>query len=190
MPAPKPTSCKTLAGAVPALGAGWGCGLSAGMSGNFAGGVTAELTGFGALPDAVAAGLGAVGLQAAQAAPVIGLDNLAGPQANFIDDLVAAEAGFNTNLVAHELGLESALFGSTTALNGAVNRVFNAGNLVLGTGEQTVNTLLGAYPAPGVDTMLIESGTGAGVFNLGNIGGIEGIVNQTLAAGAELAGLL
>ena len=90
MPAPKPTSCKTLAGAVPALGAGWGCGLSAGMSGNFAGGVTAELTGFGALPDAVAAGLGAVGLQAAQAAPVIGLDNLAGPQANFIDDLVAA----------------------------------------------------------------------------------------------------
>lgn len=177
---------------------------------NAVGFVTGELTGFGALPDAVAAGLGAVGLQAplnafisaaaaaglptslqaALAAPVIGLDNLAGHQADFLDDLVAAEAGFNTNLVAHELGLEAALFGSTTAFNGAVNRVFNAGNLVLGTGEQSVNVLVGAFPAPGVDTLLIESGTGAGVFNLGNIGGIEGILNQTLAAGAGLAGLL
>ena len=177
---------------------------------NTVGFVTGELTGFGALPTAVATGLGAVGLQAplsgfvgaaaaaglptslqaALAVPVIGLDNLAGPQAHFIDNLVAAEAGFNTNLVAHELGLESALFGSTTALNGAVNHVFNAGNLVLGTGEQAVNDLLGAFPAPGVSTMLTESGAGAGVVSLGNFGGIEGIFNQTLAAGADLASLL
>ena len=78
---------------------------------------------------------------------------------------------------------ELATFGTNSALNGALNSAFNAGNLVLLTGEQIVNSLMGAFPAPAVSTV-VTGGAGA------NIGGLEGILNQTLTAGAELAGVL
>ena len=103
-----------------------------------------------------------------------------------LNNLVGAESAFNTNLLANEIGWETATFGGHSAFNGALNRAFNIGNLVLSTGEQTVNSFLGGIQAPA----LFLTGSGAQVFNGGNIGGIEGIFDQSLALGADLAGLL
>src|SRR6202012_3201050 len=117
-------------------------------------------------------------------APTAVFQQLGGLQLNLANNLIGAEAGFNQNLLAGELNLETTVFGTNSALNGVVNRVFNVGNLVLSTGEQTVNSLLAGVQAPG----LLLTGTGQQVFNAGNIGGLEGIINQSLAAGADLAG--
>jgi hypothetical protein len=59
------------------------------------------------------------------------------------------------------------------------------GNLIVSTGEQTVDSLLGgAQVSP-----FFLTGSEAQVFNSGTIGGLEGIFDQTLGAGADLAGL-
>ncbi len=68
----------------------------------------------------------------------------------------------------------------------ATSYLIAAPDLVLSTGEQTVNSFLGGVQVPPV----FLTGSGAQVFNGGSIGGIEGIFDQTLAAGADLAGLL
>ncbi|HWT48632.1 MAG TPA: hypothetical protein VN255_08680 [Mycobacterium sp.] len=76
------------------------------------------------------------------------------------------------------------------AFNGALNRLFNFGNLVVLTGEQTVNSILGGTQVPVLDAGAFLTGGGGGVFNTnGGVGGLEGIFDQSLAAGADLAGL-
>jgi hypothetical protein len=122
------------------------------------------------------------------AAPTAGLQGLASGQVNFLANLIPAEVGFNTNLVANELAWETSTFGTPVALNGGLNRLFNVGNLILGTGEQTVNSFLSGVQTPAISTLL--TGTAGQVFNGGNIGGIEGIFDQSLAAGADFAGLI
>ena len=117
--------------------------------------------------------------------PVAGLQGWVPPQVHFIHDLVAAETGFNKSLLCSEMTWEASTCGPN-AFGGALDRVFNVGNLTLATGEQTVNSLLGAEQAPG---LFLAGGCGQ-VFNGGNIGGLEGILDQSLAAGADLAGLL
>lgn len=68
-------------------------------------------------------------------------------QIDFNTNLVNGELGFNQALVANEVGLEQRIFGTDSALNGVINRGFNVGNLLLGTVEQTANSLIGA-PVP------------------------------------------
>jgi hypothetical protein len=50
-----------------------------------------------------------------------------------------------------------------------------------------VASFLTGVQAPAISTLL--TGSSAQVFNAGNIGGIEGVFNQSLAAGADFAGL-
>ncbi len=57
----------------------------------------------------------------------------------------------------------------------------------LSTGEQTVNSFSGGSQGPA----LFLAGSGAQVFNGPNaVGGFEGVFDQSLALGADLAGLL
>jgi hypothetical protein len=157
--------------------------LTAGIN---AAGLQASLT--AALNGSLFAGLPATGLGAALvAAPTAGLQGLASGQINFLGNLITAETGFNTNLLNNEIAWETSVFGTNSALNGGLNRLFNVGNLVLATGEQTVNSFVGGVQVPPISTVL--TGTGEEVFNGGNIGGLEGIFDQSLAAGADFAGL-
>lgn len=177
---------------------------------NVIGAVASALTGNGSLQAALSAAITAAGLQASLsgvlngslfaglpttgaalvAAPIAGLQGLAAGQINFLGNLVTAETGFNTNLLSNELGWEASIFGPN-ALNGALNRAFNVGNLVLLTGEQTVNSLLGGAQVPALDAGAFLTGGGGGAFNTnGGIGGLEGIFDQSLALGADLGGLL
>jgi hypothetical protein len=126
---------------------------------------------------------------AAAITPASFLQQLETAQINFNTNLVNAELTFNKSLVANELALEQAIFGTNTALNGAINRGFNAGNLLWGTAQQTVNTLVGA-PVPTTFTSSLLIGSSAQVFNSGAIGGPLGAFDQSLAAGANLAGLV
>jgi hypothetical protein len=91
-------------------------------------------------------------------------------------------------LLTHEVGLEKAIFGTDSALNGTVNRAFNAGNLLWGTGQQALNGFSGALPGTGFNSSLLL-GSGAQTFNGGQIGGPLGSFDQSLAFGADLAGL-
>jgi hypothetical protein len=73
--------------------------------------------------------------------------------------------------------------------NGALDRTFNAYNLTLLTGEQTVNSFLGGTQVPALNAGVFLTGGGTGVFNTnGGIGGLEGIFDQSLAAYADLVG--
>jgi hypothetical protein len=154
--------------------------------------LTAALTGTGlqaslgtTLGGSLFAGLPATGA-ALVAAPIAGLQGIGTTELGLFTNLVGAETAFNTNLLTNELSLETSLFGTPVALNGAINRFFNAGNVALATGEQTVNSLLGGTQGPA----LFLTGSGSQVFNGGNIGGIEGVSDQLLAGGADLVGLL
>jgi hypothetical protein len=172
---------------------------------NVVGAVASAFTGNGSLQAALNAAITGAGLQASLngalngslfaglpvtgaaliGAPVAGLQTIATGEINVLSNLVTAETGFNTNLVGNELAWEASVFGPN-AFDGALDRLFNVGNLVVLTGEQTVNGFLGGAQVPAVSTVL--TGGGAGVFNGGNIGGLEGIFDQSLVAGADLAG--
>jgi hypothetical protein len=122
------------------------------------------------------------------AAPVAGLQGIASGQIGFLGNLVTAETTFDTNLVNSELAWEANAFGPN-AFNGALDRTFNAYNLTLLTGEQTVNSFLGGTQVPALNAGVFLTGGGTGVFNTnGGIGGLEGIFDQSLAAYADLAG--
>jgi hypothetical protein len=120
--------------------------------------------------------------------PVDALQSWVAPQVYGIEGLAHNEAGFNANLLNSEMTWETATFGTNDAFNGALNRGFNVGNLFVVTGEQTVNSLLGSMQAPTVAPFY--AGGQCEVFNGGNIGGIEGIFDQTLVAGADLIDLM
>lgn len=71
-----------------------------------------------------------------------------------------------------------------------MNRGFNAFNLLVGTGEQSIDDLSGALVTQPSFNASLLTGSSAQVFNSGQIGGLVGSVDQTLAAGADLVGLL
>lgn len=106
----------------------------------------------------------------------------------FNTNLVNGELAFNQSLVTNEIAFEQTVFGTNSTLNGALNRSFNANNLLVGTGEQLVNTVFGAQ-VPTNFTSSLLTGTGQQVFNGGQIGGLMGAFDQSLAAGADLIGL-
>lgn len=126
-------------------------------------------------------------VQAALQLPIGGLQGWAGAQVSFLGNLNAMESTFNGGLVNSELGWEDSTFGCN-AFGGALDRTFNVGNLFVSTGQQTFNSMLGAAPNPALSTVL--TGSRCDVFNGGNIGGLEGIFDQSLAAGFDFAGLL
>ncbi len=129
-------------------------------------------------------------LLAAPANPVnAALQQIQQTQLGFTGGLVNGELAFNNSLLTHEVGLEQSLFGTDSALNGVINRGFNAGNLLLGTGEQTFNSLVGAQ-VPATFWSSLLTGSGAQVFNGGQIGGLVGAFDQGLAGSADAAGLL
>jgi hypothetical protein len=108
----------------------------------------------------------------------------------FNNALVADELAFNTNLLNEELAAEAAAFGGNeNALNGSVDRMINIDNLVLSTEENSFNSLIGAEFNPAELTQSLLTGTSADVFDTGDLGGLQGIVDQSLALSADLAGL-
>jgi hypothetical protein len=108
----------------------------------------------------------------------------------FNNALVADELAFNTNLLNEELAVEAAAFGGNeNALNGSVDRMINIDNLVLSTEENSFNSLIGAEFNPAELTQSLLTGTSADVFDTGDLGGLQGIVDQSLALSADLAGL-
>nr|WP_082995604.1 PPE family protein [Mycobacterium alsense] len=126
---------------------------------------------------------------AATSNPVNGfLQQLETAQVNFNTNLVNGEMTFNKSLVNSELGFEQAVFGTNTALNGFVNRSFNVGNLLWGSAQQGVNLFTGAQVPTTFNSNLLI-GSAAQPFNSGTIGGPLGAFDQSLAAGADLAGL-
>lgn len=129
--------------------------------------------------------LRALAAAAASSSPLEQLEQL---QISFNTSLVNNELAFNHALVTNEVAFEKLIFGTDSALNGALNRGFNAGNLLLGTGEQTINTLLGA-PVPTNFTSSLLLGSSAQVFNDGQIGGLLGAFDQSLMVPTDLVGI-
>lgn len=128
--------------------------------------------------------------QAASANPVSSLfQQLEAAQINFNTNLVNNELAFNHALVTNEIALEKGIFGTDSALNGALNRSFNVANLLVGTGEQALNTVVGA-PVPTNFTSSLLLGSAAQVFNSGAIGGPLGAFDQSLVVAADVAGLV
>lgn len=132
---------------------------------------------------------GAAAYASAEAANATPLQQLEQAEIGFNTNLVNGELGFNHALLTHEVGWEQPVFGTDSALNGALNRSFNVGNLLIGTGEQTFNSLEGAQ-VPDSFTASLLTGSGAQVFNGGQIGGVEGVLGQSLATQADLLGLV
>ncbi|QLL06331.1 PE family protein [Mycobacterium vicinigordonae] len=135
-----------------------------------------------------AAAVGA-SVQAAAAAAAGPFGQLESAQLGFNANLLTHETTFNNLLLTNELAFEKQVFGTDSALNGALNRAFNFGNLMVGTGEQALNVLLGA-PTPANFTASLLTGGPAQSFNSGEIGGLPGIFGQGLIFGQDVLGLL
>ncbi|MCV7377473.1 hypothetical protein BST11_20730 [Mycobacterium alsense] len=131
----------------------------------------------------------AAAAQAAANTPGSLLQQIETAQINFNTNLLASELTFNKSLLTNEVALERAIFGTDSALNGVVNRTFNVGNLLWGTAQQTLNTIVGA-PVPTNFTSSLLQGSSAQVFNSGAIGGPLGAFDQSLVVGADFAGLV
>lgn len=117
------------------------------------------------------------------------MEQLEAAQIGFNTAMVNNQLSFNHALVANEVAWEQRVFGTDSALNGALNRGFNVANLLIGTGEQAANTLVGAQvPANFTSSLLL--GSSAQVFNSGEIGGLVGAFDQSLVMGADLVGLI
>ncbi|OBK13848.1 PE family protein [Mycobacterium asiaticum] len=132
-----------------------------------------------------AAGLAGLGV-AAPASPFQQLEQM---QIAFNTNLVTNEQLFNQSLVTNEVLWEQQVFGTDSAFNGALNRSFNVGNLLLGSGEQAVNLFFGA-PVPANFTSNLLLGTALQTFNGGQIGGLVGAFDQGLMAGVDVIGLI
>ncbi|WP_082973473.1 PE family protein [Mycobacterium sp. E2327] len=164
---------------------GLGAQVNTALSGSFGGGLSA-------LPGLVLNGIPAptqASLVAAAHAPVNVLEQFAQGQIGFNTTLVNGEFGLNASLVANEMGIEQAVFGSNNALNGAVNNVFNFCNMMVGTGEQTVNSLLGAQVPANINlttSLLVGSPAVGG----GEVGGLLGALDQGLMFNLNMGGLV
>ncbi len=65
-----------------------------------------------------------------------------------------------------------------------MNRSYNAFNLLVGTGEQSINNLSGALVSQPAFNQTLLTGSDLQVFNSGQFGGLVGSFDQTLAARA------
>lgn len=140
------------------------------ISAALSGAVSGDTAGLNALVNAVAA------------LPTTGLAGFEELQSGILSGLVSNEIAFNEALVANEI----ALFGAP-ALAGPLGYVVNAGNLLVGTGEQLVNAVVGA-PAAGLTSSLIVNGAlEAPGFPIG--GGLTGVAHQLLSLNAALGGI-
>lgn len=166
--------------------------------GGIAGAITHELmldanliglTGGALTPVLATLGVDPTPMQAFLAAPAGLVAQLEHGLTGFNATLIGAELDFNSRLVAGEMGLERAVFGTNGAVNGVIDRVFNMGNLALGTGEQFVNTVLGA-PAPADFYAQLMIGGDGQVFSDGHVGGVLGAVQQKLMLDTQLVGLV
>ncbi len=110
-------------------------------------------------------------------------------QINFNTSLVTNQMALNHNLVTNEVAWEQQVFQTDSALNGALNRAFNVGNLLLGTGEQAFNLFSGPQ-VPTTFTSGLLLGSGSQTFNGGQIGGLLGAFDQSMEVGLDLAGLI
>jgi hypothetical protein len=119
------------------------------------------------------------------------LDALLTAETTFGTALGTAETTFNTQLASSEgAAVLAALGGQTNALTELVDRVVNADNELLGTGENLINFVFGAEtinPATLTADLLIPSDTG--VFDSGSVGGLEGVADQLLAGISDASGL-
>ncbi len=135
------------------------------------------------------------GAEAANASPLQALlsqgpfGQLEQAELSFGSNMVSRQMSFDHSLLTTEVGLEQQLFGTDSALNGALNRSFNAVNLLVGTGQQTADSLLGVTVPSNFYANLL-TGSGAQVFNGGQIGGLTGVLDQSLMVPADLVGLL
>ncbi|MCV7092869.1 hypothetical protein [Mycobacterium interjectum] len=128
----------------PSLGASISAGLS-GLSAQLSAAVNGGLgTGLAGLPT-LFANLVAPWqvLVTAPSVPAL-LGQLQAMELGFNGALITNELGFNGALVAQETALETALFGGTGAVGGVLDSFYNFWNTVLGTGEVTFDSLLGA----------------------------------------------
>lgn len=104
--------------------------------------------------------------------------------------LLDSQKAFNAELVSNEVALERAMFGTDSALNGAVNRAFNSFNMLFDTQQQSLNGFLGVTGYnPQELTASLLTGSDQQVFNDGAIGGLQGMLDQNLAGWADLGGL-
>jgi hypothetical protein len=161
--------------------------LNAALSGSLNGGLPG-IPGFPGLPGLllnVTAPIQA--LLTAGAPTVFGLQQM---QTGFNTGLVSNEFGLNQSLVANEMALEQSIFGTNSALNGSVNNAFNFWNMVLGTGEQTVNALVGAQVPAGLNLAAsLMAGSPTDVVGGGAVGGLLGALDQKLMFDLNVAGL-
>lgn len=156
-----------LTGGLPALGGQ----INAALTGAFNG----DTTGLTALVNAVAA------------LPTGGLGQLEVVQHGILSGLVTNEIAFNQALVANERALLTGLLGPA-ALTGAGGYAFNAANLLVGTGEQFINAVVGAPAAAGLtSSLLVSPALALGGFPVG--GGLTGVAHQLLSLNAALGGL-
>ncbi|OBK13849.1 PE family protein [Mycobacterium asiaticum] len=149
--------------------------LGAQINAAFTGALNGDASGLNALINAVA------GL------PTTGLAGFEQLQSGLLVDLTTNELALNASLVANERALVSALLGAP-ALLGPAGYFFNAGNLLLGTGEQFLNGLVGA-PAVNLTSSLLFNGALPLGGGLAPVGGLTGVVQQLLSLNTALGGV-
>lgn len=158
-----------------------------GIEGILSNGILAYYDAVGLLDDQ----FGLTGASALPGPTFAELQTLQGDELTLGSQLGASEIAFNDHLVSGEAAAETAAFGGQSdALNGLVDRVINADNELLGTGENLINLVFGAEnvdPTTLTASLLIPSDTG--VFDSGDIGGLEGVVDQLLAGISDAGGL-
>ncbi|MDD4868096.1 MAG: PE family protein [Mycobacterium sp.] len=178
---------------------------------NVVGAAVNALTGNGALQAALTAAMSGAGFQATLsgllngsltggltpigtalvAGPVAALQQLGTAQLQFVSNLGAMETAFDAHLLTSEEAWETSTFGVDNAFNGALDRLFNVANLSVLTGQQSVNSLLGGASTPALDAARFLTGSSTQVFDGSHaLGGVEGIFDQSLAAGFDVAGML
>lgn len=117
------------------------------------------------------------------------MKGLDGGLTSFNSDLVGFLTDFNGALKAGQLGLENMIFGSGSALNGVVNRGFDAFNMLLSAGQQGFLGLLGAnFTAPDITSSLLLIPDTVGPFTDGTVGGLEGVLGNGYLVLADLIG--
>ncbi|HTM84850.1 MAG TPA: hypothetical protein VL179_08100, partial [Mycobacterium sp.] len=117
-------------------------------------------------------------------------EDLQGLMIDLNTGLIDGLTGFNEGLLGGQIAVEQLLFGSDSALNGVINRLFNTFNMGLDVGQNALNGLLGVNVA-GADSLtesLLVGLNPAGIFRAGDIGGLEGMFGNGLQAFANITG--
>jgi hypothetical protein len=127
--------------------------------------------------------------------PLADFELLEAAQTAAYADLLSGETAFNSALVTHEAALVEAAFGSSSTLDPFIDRLFNADNLTVEMFENSFNSVIGAdniSPATLIGQLLIATPTDGGYFDgagTESIGGLTGVLDQSLAALNDASGL-